>query len=73
MSSYLNGWLIALKNSEFIIGESDISSCAYLDSDSYYNLPSETSVEMKDGELFYAGGSDYSFKCEKFEVYGIEV
>lgn len=49
MSCYLNGWLIALKNSEFIIGESDISSCAYLDSDSYYNLPNETSVQIKDG------------------------
>ena len=58
---------------EFSIGHGNRKSFAELKSDSIHNLPNQTNVQMKDGKLFYAGGNDDSFNCEKFEVYGIEL
>ena len=48
------------------------SSDARLKSNYAHNIPNETTVpKSADGHLFYAGGGDYSFRCELFEVYGI--
>ena len=62
-----------MKNYEFSIRQGSIPSYASLESNSIHNFPNQTAVIMKDGKLFYGGGGDNSFKCEKFEVFGIEI
>lgn len=49
------------------------SSFAKLHPDCSFNFPEETSLQKKGNCLFYAGGNNFSFNCEKFEMYGLQI
>ena len=57
---------------EFTICKGTSTSSARLNADSVHDLLNEIKTQNnKNDFIYYAGGNDFTFNCELFEVYGI--